>query len=120
MTGSTYYIVVSGYGSASGAFQLNITATDGSAVSSLPIRGRYAVAQAVTIAPALANGSSSGVLPLENAGDGSQNQTMITCRSAALAFLAWESALCEVLVVPVSHFPEKRGMPLPALAASAL
>ncbi len=58
--GATYYIVVSGFGSASGAFQLNITAVDGSTVSSLPVKGSHAVAQAGSIASAPVNGSASG------------------------------------------------------------
>ena len=49
--GATYYIVVSGYQADAGAYQINITTADGSLVPSLPIKGRYAVAQASSIAP---------------------------------------------------------------------
>ena len=58
--GATYYIVISGFGSDSGAFQLDVTATDGNSVSSLPVKGSYAVAQGNIITPASVNGSSSG------------------------------------------------------------
>ena len=63
VSGATYYIVVTGFGSASGAFQLNLTAIDGSTISSLPVRGNYAAAQAGSFAPALANGNASGAMP---------------------------------------------------------
>ena len=72
--GATYYIVVSGFGSGSGAFQLNITAIDGGTVSSLPIRGSFAVAQASSIVPAAANGSASGVTRLGNVCSGPDTQ----------------------------------------------
>ena len=48
--GATYYIVVSGYQADAGAFQMNITTANGSFVPSLPVKGRYAVAQASSIA----------------------------------------------------------------------
>lgn len=70
VTGATYYIVVFGYGSESGAFQLNITATGGGSVSSLPIKGRFAEAQASSIAFASVNGSASGAALLRLASAG--------------------------------------------------
>lgn len=48
--GAIYYIVVSGYQADAGAYQINITAANGSFVPSLPMKGRYAVAQASSIA----------------------------------------------------------------------
>ena len=58
--GATYYIAIFGYGSEFGAFQLNVTATDGSVVNTLPIKGRFALAPASSIASASVNGSASG------------------------------------------------------------
>ena len=48
--GATYFIVVSGYQADAGAYQINITTAGGGLVSSLPVKGRYALAQASSIA----------------------------------------------------------------------
>lgn len=60
--GATYYIVVSGYQADAGAYQINITTADGSLVPSLPVKGRYAVAQASSIPTSgVINGTVIGI-----------------------------------------------------------
>ena len=56
--GATYYVVVSGYQGDAGAYQINITTADGRFVPSLPMKGRYAVAQASSIAASGFNNST--------------------------------------------------------------
>ena len=59
--GATYYIVVSGYQADAGAYQINVTTANESVVPSLPVKGRYAVAQASSItASSVTNSSVTG------------------------------------------------------------
>ena len=67
--GTTYFIVVSGYGSDAGPYQINVTATNGQVVSGLPIKGRYALAQSSCITSASSNGTASG-----------ERRTLLTCK----------------------------------------
>ena len=67
--GTTYLIVVSGYGSEAGPYQINVTATNGQAVSGLPIKGRYALAQSSCFASVSSNSTASG-----------ERRTLLTCK----------------------------------------
>ena len=86
--GATYYIVVSGYQGDAGAYQINITTADDSVVPSLPLKGRYAVALASSIA-------ASGAINSTVTGE-----TQPVCTSANSTYSLPVTGLCGVVRSP--------------------
>ncbi len=61
--GTTYLVVVSGFGTEAGSYQINITANNGQLVSGLPFKGRFALAQSSSITSASSNNIALGERP---------------------------------------------------------
>ena len=88
--GATYYIVVSGYQADAGAYQINITTADGSLVPSLPVKGRYAVAQASSI-------TASGVI--NSTVTGKRQHIYVTAKSTYSLPVVRLSGVCNPIVL---------------------